>query len=355
MTYRFSGKKLTGIEKLKDAHKGKSAVICGSGTTLRDFQTDWVPEDWPLVAVNEAIGKLGERATYWVLSDTPIIKEYAAKCPKTTAVLAMHQATLDINGACPEQVVYTVNSMNDAKDRNNGYEFFSRGTVLIGAIEMMRWMGIRKIFCFGLDCYRTQDSYYYDGREPKIVTERAIYPIDQVARLKPGLKIWRTPRLKRMVQKLHMAVESGLWKEMEIFCVNSPISQQEVFTMMTLDEFEEDKARNSKRAERRRRRAKATVAAAEPSEGGDNGGGPETPSGQDVPSAPFQDGGEQEGLPGGGDTQGEDDANDNPSPVEPGEGEVDDGGDVRHEPVDGPPEGDDAAVEVQPDDAGTAS
>jgi hypothetical protein len=130
VTYRYAGTKLTGIKELKNKYAGTPAVILGSGTTLQDFDLYYagIPEEWPIVAINEAVA-YGGRVDYWVMSDDPIVREYAPKCPPGTDILAMHQATTTIHAAVKTQEVYTVNSMAHVKDYDNGYEFFSRGTV----------------------------------------------------------------------------------------------------------------------------------------------------------------------------------------------------------------------------------
>ena len=85
----------------------------------------------------------------------------------------MHQAANFIHNRSKAPDIYTMNSMPlPPKDYNNGYEFFSRGTVMIGAIEMARYMGIKEFYIFGLDCYRTEKDYYYDGRTPEHTSEK---------------------------------------------------------------------------------------------------------------------------------------------------------------------------------------
>lgn len=276
MTYRYAGTKLTGIKELKNRHVGTPAVILGSGTTLRDFFDYGIPSDWPIVAINEAVA-YGGRVDYWVLSDDPIVCEYVSKCPQIATILAMHQATTTIHAAAGVQEIYTVNSMAEVKDYDNGYEFFSRGTVMIGGIEMMRWMGVKKFFCFGLDCYRTRDAYYYDGRRPPSCTESRLLDKE---RLIATDVIWVTSKLRRMIEKLDEAKASGLWDKIELFCVGSPDSQQQAILKIDDQEFVNHKIRydESKRRANRRKRAKRDEAEgdsqSEPLEGEGNGEGP---------------------------------------------------------------------------------
>jgi len=117
------------------------------------------------------------------------------------------------------------------REYDNGYEFFSRGTVLIGAIEMARYMGIEEFYIFGLDCYRTKDSYYYDNRTPEHGTERNIH------NAKRDGDRYVTYRLKRMISALNIVKSSGLWEGISVYCVNSPQSMQTAVPKMTLEDF----------------------------------------------------------------------------------------------------------------------
>lgn len=243
---KYAGKKLTGIRDLRGKYENVPAVVCGSGTSLEEFDAGLIPEEWPIVAVNEAIRGVDKRATFWVLSDEPIVREYYQHCPVTTSILAMHQATLNIKGCCPKNKVYTTMSHAVAKEYGDGVNFFSRGTVLIGAIEMLRYMGVKTVFCFGLDCFRKRKQYYYDKRSPVLLSETKTYDFEMVTGdvdVPSNVQIWVTTRLKRMIVKLDEARKSGLWNDIELHCVNSPFSQQKAIRKMSLEEFEEEKGR----------------------------------------------------------------------------------------------------------------
>lgn len=236
MVFRYSGTKLTGINDLKNKHMDQNSVIIGcSGTTFADFK-DIAPDDIPRIAVNEAIRKM-QNASYWVLSDIEIVIRYAEFCPSQTTILAMRDATKIIKKYCTENRIYTVDSMREAKKYDNGYQFFSRGTVLIGAIEMARWMGFNKMFVFGLDCYRTKDSYYYDGRKPANASEHKCIPKEYVKNSPPSHGMWVTSRLRKMINKLHDVDSAGIWSEIDVYCVGSPYSQQETIPKLSLSEF----------------------------------------------------------------------------------------------------------------------
>lgn len=281
LVVRYAGKELTGIIDLKNRHVGVPVVILGSGTTLRNFSDDMVHEDWPIVAVNEAVA-YGGRVDYWVLSDTPIVREYGKRCPKSVEILAMHQATLSIEAACPHNVIHTVQSELKASNFDDGYRFHSRGTVLIGAIEMMRYAGVKRFFCFGLDCYRERDSYYYDGRRPPLSSELKTMPSEIPRGLPRKTRVWVTSRLKHMIKKLGEVKNSGLWDNVEVFCVNSPLSQQTAIPKIDLEEFDdykrkyvETKARTERRERQRKRRLQ------EKEHGLENPPSPEDRSGED--------------------------------------------------------------------------
>lgn len=241
--YRYSGKRLTGINELKGCIK-TPVVILGSGTSLRKLDWRWIPAGWPVFAVNEAVACKPGRNDYWVLSDKPIVREYGGKVAPVTTILAMHEATHTIEAACPKNKIYTTNSMSEVKPYRNGYEFFSRGTVLIGAIEMAKWMGAKEFYIFGLDCYRheggIQGGYYFDGRRPKVATEHLQIDRERVRLRGQGApRIYVTRRLAKMINRLKAAKDAGLWKKIKVHCVNSPWSQNGVFPHMTAEEFQE--------------------------------------------------------------------------------------------------------------------
>lgn len=233
--YRYAGHELTGIADLKGTHAGTPAVICCSGTTLGRYDDSIPPCEWIRVGVNEGLVKLGA-PTYWVLADDPIVHEYAAKCPKETKILAMQQATLIVGKHCREHWIRTVESMSEAKDFDNGHQFFSRGTVLIGAIEMLRYMGVTQFYVFGLDCYRLEKQYYYDGRKPIPLSEKHFTGSHKV---RDGVlpAIYVTDRLKWAIDRLSFARKAGLWDSIDIRCVDSPRSQQTAIAKMTIEEF----------------------------------------------------------------------------------------------------------------------
>ena len=108
---------------------------------------------------------------------------------------------------------------------------------MIGAIEMARYMGIEEFYIFGLDCYRTPSDYYYDGRTPEHTTERN--PTGNRKNWKYEEDMLVSPRLSKMIQVLDAVKESGLWKGIKTYCVNSPKSKQTAIPHMTLEELNE--------------------------------------------------------------------------------------------------------------------
>lgn len=233
MTYRFGGVELSGINKFKGKHKGETAVICCSGTTFENYDNDLLPPHWTRFAVNEAIRKTSKYADFWVLSDNPIIFEYKEFCRKDLKCLVMRQATHQTKHL-PSKHIFTVDSMAEPKNFGNGYQFYSRGTVMIGAIEMARFMGFTRFFCFGLDCFRTADQYYYDRRRPAKFTENKVDQREMVRSGVPtNVQIYVTSLLRKMINRMELG--APLWREVEIYCVDSPLSQQTVVPKMTLD------------------------------------------------------------------------------------------------------------------------
>lgn len=229
--FRYAGRKLTGVGKLKGKHSGRPAIIACSGPTFELFNLSWITPGTIVFSVNETIRKLGDSATYWVLADPPIIDEYKEFCPASVTVLAMRQAASFANLKTHHEV-YTVNSLREIKDYDNGYEFFSRGTVMIGAVELGRWFGIRDFYVFGLDCYRTETQYYYDNRVHPVSSENVA---NKAHRVKDGVYV--TQKLKKMIVKLEETKKSGLWDNINVWCLNSPDSQQKSVEHMDLGDF----------------------------------------------------------------------------------------------------------------------
>ncbi len=231
------GCEFTGIRKFKGKLSGKKAIICCSGTSLKTYVDHAHPEEWVRIAVNEGIRKISDTADFWVLSDKAIVDEYGDICEPHTTILAMHQSSKYTHKfKVPD--IYTTNSMPlPAKKHDNGYEFFSRGTVMIGAVEMARYMGINEFYVFGLDCYRTETDYYYDGRTPEHTTERNPTGARKGWGYKEGVLV--SDRLQRMIHVLDAVKSSGLWDDIKIYCVNSPMSQQTAVPHMTLEELSE--------------------------------------------------------------------------------------------------------------------
>lgn len=227
----FRGTQLTGIQELEGSLEGRDAVIGCSGPTFASYNDEEIPEHVVRVAVNEGIRKFSEGprpADYWVFSDTPIIREYRELYRPETRLLVMHEATQTFRRYLPPEVeAWTVNSMEKPQAYDNPYQFYSRGTVTIGAIEMLRFMGVRRFFVHGLDCFRTHRNYYYDNRKPIPVTERRLIEEERILfkGVPPGIRLFVTQKLRRMIVRLRTVLESGLWKDIEVFVVASPWSQ----------------------------------------------------------------------------------------------------------------------------------
>jgi len=240
--------KLTGICDLKDTKKGKTAVVWCSGPTFADYKDTEIPEDWERFSVNETIkrdwsGWGGRNPEYWVLSDIPVVEKFSRHCPPDSTILAMHRATETIVARCPQNKIYTVNSMPDThiKTFDNGYEFFSRRTVLIGAVEMARYMGFKRFFVFGLDLFRLPSKYYYDGKDAITMGERRSPEKFQVRGKEnryQGQRIYQTPNLRAARLMLGEVKKAGLWSDIDIHVVGSPISQQDTVPKMSKEEFE---------------------------------------------------------------------------------------------------------------------
>lgn len=240
--------RLTGIRELKDTKQGKTAVIWCSGPTFSEYDDGKIPDDWSRFSINETIkrdwdGWHGRNPDYWVLSDLPVVQKFARHCPTDSTILAMHRATETITKVCPRNKIYTVNSMGEkdgVKDYGNGYEFFSRRTVMIGAVEMARYMGFKRFFVFGLDLFRLPSRYYYDGKDAIWMGERrspAQFMVRTPGARHEGQRIYQTPNLRAARMMLGQVRQCGLWSDIEIHVVGSPHSQQDAVTKMSYEKF----------------------------------------------------------------------------------------------------------------------
>ncbi len=236
---QFRGQRLTGLADLKGTLEGKDVVIGCSGPTFSTYDDHEVPDHVIRVGLNEGIRKWtedGKRpADYWVFSDTPILEEYSHLYQEGTKCLIMHEATQSWRRFIPKADVYTVNSMEEIREYDNPYQFFSRATVMIGAVEMLRYMGAKRFFIFGLDCFRTDKGYYFDGRTPIPNTEKRTLETERVRAgdAPAGMRLFLTSKLRRMVDKLDKVKASGLWDGIEVYCVSSPYSQQRALAKIT--------------------------------------------------------------------------------------------------------------------------
>ena len=254
--YEFRRKvKLTGIRSLKGKDEGKTAVIWCSGPTFSTYDDSEIPDDWVRFSINETIqcnwpGWKGRNPEYWVLSDLPVVEKFAKHCPTDSTILAMHRATETINKVCPRNKIYTVNSVGllsreqaehmampgtYIKTFDNGYEFFSRRTVMIGAVEMARYMGFTRFFVFGLDLFRLPSKYYYDGKDAIWMGERRSpqqFMIRTPGARHEGQRIYQTPNLRAARMMLHEVKKAKLWSDIEIHVVGSPYSQQDTVPKM---------------------------------------------------------------------------------------------------------------------------
>lgn len=229
----------TGIDDLRGTLDGRTAVFCCAGTSLEASYPEArpIPAAWPIFAVNGGIRLVAPDAAFWVLADLPIVQEYAGYCPPHVQVLAMHEAGPECLRNMMRHEVRTVDSTSDLRDLGDGYRFYSRGTVLIGGLLMARWMGVRRAFVFGLDCYRTREAYYFDRRKP--LSRGESHPDRKDSRPHPeaGPGAVITSRLAKMIDRLDAAKAAGLFDGMELWCVGSPHSAQRALPKMDVADF----------------------------------------------------------------------------------------------------------------------
>jgi hypothetical protein len=238
----FRGTKLTGLEDVKDTLLGRDLVITCSGPSFESYDDHLIPPHVLRVAINESIKVFDDASRppeYWVFSDQPIIREYHQFHHETTRLLVMHEATQTFRKYLPNAHAHTVNSMAKIKEYDNPYQFYSRGTVLIGAIEMLRYMGAGRIFVFGCDFFRTDNAYYFDKeKRPRFSAEEQLLEAERIRfdGLPADVNLYATPNLRKMTDKMNKISAAGLWDKLEAYCVASPWSQQNALEKITFEE-----------------------------------------------------------------------------------------------------------------------
>lgn len=235
---RYAGCRLTGLGALENRHAGAMALVTAAGPSLADFDHARLTlGDRVIVAVAGAIRYWHDAhlvPDYWIVSDAPIVEEYYGLVPPETTIIAFQQAVRPMEERNKDvcQLLYTAQTMNEACDYGNPYQFYSRGTVLIAALLAARYMGIKTVYVLGFDCYRTKEMYHFDGRVHPDRTENTLNDRERAA---PGR--WITTKLKRMIDKSKQAAQAGLFDDIHVTVVNRRSHQQAFKRMIDLEEF----------------------------------------------------------------------------------------------------------------------
>lgn len=226
---------------------GKTAFITSAGPSFGQMDVHWIPDgDMRIrVAISGSIKAwtlAGIKPELWAVSDEPIVDEYAQYVPPGTPILAMQQAGAlltrkpTILPTCPR---ITVETMSDAKEYDNHYQIFSRGTLAIGTLLALKRCGVRRAFVFGLDCCRTRALYHYDGRPHPNRQEQFM----KSSRYVKEKDVYVTPLLQRMIDQLNKANAAHLFDGIRVTVVGTP-TMQTVFPTWSVQEFTERLANN---------------------------------------------------------------------------------------------------------------
>jgi hypothetical protein len=215
--FHYGDVQLSGIAHMEGRHAGETCVVLCPGPTLSDYRDKGIPPSWKRVAVDGAIERLGAKADYWVVSDVPVVEAFAQHCPETVTVLAMHEATTVVGRLLPSHEVHTVTSMPAARDYGNGFEFFSRGTVAIGAVEMGRYLGFLRFFVIGLDLF--------DPRGPAQPRSKKGKPRPWHKEHRGRFDLVQTRAQRRAAQRIDEVMDAGLWQEVEVYAVGALAAQ----------------------------------------------------------------------------------------------------------------------------------
>lgn len=228
---------LTGVGHLKDAAPShKRAIIFASGPTLSEVGEEDLKKmgRLPIFGINEVVRDF--EPDWWITSDQTSVTRYAKYVKTNTRVLTTHRACHWIEAALPEHVkgdtLLSVLAAPQVQEYDNPFEFYSRRTTAIAAIEFLRYAGFKTIYVFGLDHFCTDSMYYYFGNDGMKRPKRT----PKVVQHYKGDRVKVTPTLEAGAVALESANEK-LWDKIDVVIVNSPMAMIDGFEHLTKDEF----------------------------------------------------------------------------------------------------------------------
>jgi hypothetical protein len=193
---------------------GATAVVLCPGPTLARYDDAAIPERWVRIVAGVAIQRC-PKPRYWVSTSTRAVRDMVPTLsPATIAVVASGDA-----GLFPDETTVVVRDFADVP--------FDE----LAAAALARHLGCTRILFFGYDCYRTRDKAAFLGRKILHRGDRRRKKAIPRARM-GGEKAWLTPHDKRVRARMETLVHSPAFDGTEVWCVDSPFSQQDAVPPM---------------------------------------------------------------------------------------------------------------------------
>lgn len=178
---------MTTVAKLIGMHAGADAFVCGTGTSLADF--DWTRLNGRLtVALNDAVHAPGFVPAYHLWADANLYARFCKRYVRTIAVVPARTAFL-VEGDYADVVTYTHVERNERRKAatcdprwpapqgrlvlpsaavgENTDELFCNHTIATAGVQLAWKLGARRIFLVGCDAYTREpagEGNYFDGR-----------------------------------------------------------------------------------------------------------------------------------------------------------------------------------------------
>lgn len=198
-----------------------NGIICFPGLTLVDYDDTVAPRDWVRIGVNSAIRVIAETARAWLVADARVLPDYRRLVG-------------------PDVAWWATRKTADAVSRKGEVAGETKHHVATtAALELAAVLGCTRVFCFGLDCYRTKHEYYFDGSRPRDAAERRRKASTRIRGVVLGVseQIYQTDALRDAARALEtMKAAQNLW-DMECWCVGSPYSQQRAIPKLEAEDW----------------------------------------------------------------------------------------------------------------------
>jgi hypothetical protein len=227
---------------VENSNPGCTALILYPGISLADFKPAWIPKNAVVFAVDEAIHQF-PAAAYWVASDRGVLTD-ASLVPAAQIISCGFFVDEEIhNKFGPIFGVHQGRTGNEEVPLDERPKWAGAGgDGSIVALCAAKFIGASKVFFFGMDLYRTLTKYSFDGRKPRLMSERAIkerFRVRGESNRDPltGKKTYSSPKFKRNVNAITDCIRAGIMDRMETYMVGSPLVMQNIVPYISVEKF----------------------------------------------------------------------------------------------------------------------